>query len=113
MTTCHHCGQDMPSKHGWRGLMVTSLGDVFWRGTKKFHLTNVQTRLLTMLVGRGEATHMALEMAIAGTSNSLMSVHMTNIRRKLRAANVPVRILPVHGHGYRLEVADDTETAGA
>lgn len=102
MSVCRHCGQDIPEAADWHGLRVTAMGDVYWRGIKRIKLVPSHTALLLAMVRRGEATHLALEMAVAERSSNVVAVHITKIRKKLCEAGIPVVIQSIHGLGYRL-----------
>ena len=101
MTTCHHCGQDMPVTLEWQGLRVTSFGSVYWRGIK-VDVTPMQARILYALARRGEATHLSLEMMTASERGSSVKVHVHHLRRKLPG----LRIASVRDVGYRLETVN-------
>ena len=102
--TCHHCGQDIPKSAKWDGLEVRENGDLFWRGVRRLHLTPLPTRVMLALARRGEATHLALEMQSSSVDGASIPVQMVALRRKLKAAEVPIRIVAIKGYGYRLEL---------
>jgi hypothetical protein len=105
MTTCHHCGQDIPEKVQWRALTVTSADEVFWRGLRIRGINTTPARILFALARTGTASHLALAMLAA--SGESVTVHVSKLRRALRLAEVPIVIRAEHGRGYRLEAISD------
>lgn len=102
MSVCPHCGQDRPDTARWGGLEARDMGEVFWRGIR-LPVTLGQARLLKVLMRRGEATRLALEMTCGSPAGKSVEAQLCHLRRKLRAAGVPIAITAIRGVGYRLE----------
>lgn len=102
MPTCHHCGQDLPERTQWRGLMVNNVFEAYWRGIK-LPTTVGQASVLKPMLRTGYVSHLALEM-LAGTAfGDSIKIHVSRLRGVFRDAGVPFTITNIRGSGYRLE----------
>lgn len=101
MGVCHHCGQDMPERVQWRGLLVNEACEAYWRGIK-VPLQAAQARILRALMRTGQASHFALEMVGTSAGGACIKVQICKIRRKLREAGVPIEIRVMRHIGYEL-----------
>ena len=105
MSTCLECGQDIPRSSQWNGLHISESGQVSWQGMK-VQVSPTQAKMLFVLARRGEATRFSLEMTSKSDGGKVVDVQICNLRKKLRAAGIPVRIQNIHGFGYRLELIE-------
>jgi DNA-binding response OmpR family regulator len=80
---------------------------LFWDGRREPAFTATMCRILTPLVRFGRVSYFALACLIGEDSDlNLLKVHVTRIRKAIRAAGLPLAIECEWGWGYRLVIVD-------
>jgi len=106
---CPCCGRPIPLRATRGGMSVESdPWRVFWRGIEMAGVQPMQVRFLYSLIQRSEVAAASLEMFLGEeSSHKGVIVHISHLRRLLRAHRVPARIDNIHGWGYRLRFTEE------
>ena len=106
ISNCPCCGDPRPPVR-WADLEVSLSDGARWAGMR-FRLPRQRLTLLHQLARRAPnpVSQDALILAALGedVSNNSLAVQISNLRRDLRGATIPLRIATDHGFGYRLEI---------
>lgn len=113
MSICRECG----AAHGQRaayGGLVTRLDPpgAWWRGRPLPRLSPRRLAILHLLCQRGQASHLAVQIVGAGANAGpeAAAVQICFLRKLLPPA---IRIVSVHGWGYRLVAGEAPPLDGA
>ncbi len=104
---CPCCGAERPDRVDRFGLTVQrDPNAVFWKGIR-YDLPRGHVRTLYLLVQRGQASHMALEMLTVGEDaiTDVVRVRICHLRAWLRRLDNGPTIRTERGWGYVLEDA--------
>lgn len=105
MPTCHECGQDIPERVTFHGLLLDGRGGIYWQGIRQPRIAPMRYKFLWALARRGFASYGALWMLTTdgAGSDKLITVHIHHIRKWLLRVGLPFKIKNNPKVGYSLD----------
>lgn len=104
---CPHCGAETPDTLSLGDLAVNyNPPEVLWKRLR-LNISPAESRQLYALMRRGRASYDALAILPSGEycGTDVVRTRICHIRRKLKAADVPVVIESIPLYGYKIGLA--------